>query len=80
MGIILGSGEFRYEVIESFGKLPDHWTFHEVAAVAVDHKAQLYCFTRGKHPVIVFDRDGNFVGRVLSRGFIPGDADGSRAG
>src|SRR5512139_750260 len=56
MGVIIGSGEYRYEVIEGFGKLPDDWTFHEVAAVAVDAKDQLYCFTRGKHPVIVFNR------------------------
>ena len=61
MSVIIGSGDFRYEVIEGFGKLPDDWTFHEVAAVAVDAKDQLYCFTRGKHPVIVFDRDGNFL-------------------
>ena len=61
MSVMVGSGDFRYEVIEGFGKLPDDWTFHEVAAVAVDNKDQLYCFTRGKHPVIVFDRDGNFL-------------------
>ncbi|MGZ9129860.1 MAG: hypothetical protein ACXW4Z_18955, partial [Candidatus Binatia bacterium] len=61
MSVIIGSGDFRYEVVEGFGKLPDDWTFHEVAAVAVDNKDQLYCFTRGKHPVIVFDRDGNFL-------------------
>ena len=61
MGVILGSGEYRYEVIEGWGKLPDDWTFHEVAAAAVDDKDQVYCFTRGKHPVIVFDRDGNFL-------------------
>ena len=61
MAVVLGSGEFRYEVIEGWGKLPGDWTFHEVAAVAVDGKDQVYCFTRGKHPVIVFDRDGNFL-------------------
>ena len=61
MGVIVGSGEFRYEVIEGWGKLPDGWTFKEVAAVAVDKKDQVYCFTRGAHPIIVFDRDGNFV-------------------
>src|SRR5262245_29086629 len=61
MGVVLGSGEYRYEVIEGFGKLPSDWTFQEVAAVAVDDKDQVYCFTRGKHPVIVFDRDGNFL-------------------
>ena len=61
MAFVLGSGEFRYEVTEGWGKLPGDWTFHEVAAVAVDGKDQVYCFTRGKHPVIVFDRDGNFL-------------------
>ena len=61
MGVTVGSGEFRYEVIEHWGKLPDGWTFKEVAAVAVDKKDQVYCFTRGAHPIIVFDRDGNFM-------------------
>ena len=61
MGVIVGSGEFRYEVIEGWGKLPEGWTFKEVAAVAVDKKDQVYCFTRGAHPIIVFDRDGNFL-------------------
>jgi hypothetical protein len=61
MAAVLGSGDYRYEVIENWGTLPDGWTFHEVAAVAVDAQDQVYCFTRGKHPVIVFDRDGNFL-------------------
>ena len=61
MGVIVGSGEYRYEVIEGWGKLPDGWTFREVAAVGVDKNDNVYCFTRGDHPVIVFDRDGNFL-------------------
>ena len=46
MAVTIGSGDFRYEVIEGWGKLPDGWTFKEVAAVAVDKKDQVYCFTR----------------------------------
>ena len=61
MGSVVGSGEYKYEVIENWGTLPDQWTFHEVAAVAVDVQDQVYCFTRGKHPVIIFDGDGNFL-------------------
>ena len=61
MAVTVGSGEFRYEVIEGWGNLPAGWTFKEVAAVAVDSKDQVYCFTRGAHPVIVFDHDGNFL-------------------
>jgi DNA-binding beta-propeller fold protein YncE len=61
MSVVLGSGEFRYEVIECWGKLPDGWTFHEVASVGVDKNDNVYCFTRGAHPVIVFDRHGDFL-------------------
>lgn len=61
MAVTVGSGKFRYEVIEGWGKLPDGWTFHEVAAVGVDRKDQVYVFTRGEHPIIVFDKEGNFL-------------------
>ena len=61
MAIIVGSGEHRYEVIENWGKLPDGWHYGEVAAVGVDSKDNVYVFTRGEHPMIVFDRDGNFL-------------------
>src|SRR5439155_21804267 len=61
MGVTVGSGDYRYEVIEGWVKLPDGWTFREVAAVALDKKDQIYAFTRGQHPITVFDRDGNFL-------------------
>jgi DNA-binding beta-propeller fold protein YncE len=32
-----------------------------VAAVACDRKDQVYVFNRGEHPMMVFDRDGNFL-------------------
>jgi DNA-binding beta-propeller fold protein YncE len=61
MTTILGSGNFRYKVIEDWAKLPDGWSFRDVAAVATDHKDRVYVFNRGEHPMIVFDRDGNFL-------------------
>ena len=61
MAVTVGSGQFTYEVAEGWGKLPDGWTYKEVAAVGVDRRDQVYLFTRGEHPVIVFDRDGNFL-------------------
>ena len=36
MSVVVGSGDYKYEVIENWGALPDGWTFNEVAAVAVD--------------------------------------------
>src|SRR5476651_2600677 len=61
MPIILGSGEHRYRVVENWAKLPDGWEFRDVAAVAVDSKDRVYVFNRGQHPMMVFDRDGNFL-------------------
>ena len=61
MSVILGTGEHRYRVIDDWAKLPNTWTFLDVAAVAVDSKDQVFVFNRGEHPMIVFDRDGNFL-------------------
>jgi sugar lactone lactonase YvrE len=61
MKAILGTGEHRYRVVENWAKLPDGWKLTDVASVGVDSKDRIYVFNRGEHPVIVFDRDGNFV-------------------
>jgi DNA-binding beta-propeller fold protein YncE len=61
MSVILGSGEHRYRVVENWAKLPDGWSFKDVAAVGVDSNDQVYVFNRGEHPVIVFDREGKFL-------------------
>jgi DNA-binding beta-propeller fold protein YncE len=62
MAVILGSGAYRYEVVDNWAKLPPGREFNaDVAAVGVDAKDQVYAFNRGAHPVCVFDRDGNFL-------------------
>ncbi len=61
MAIIVGEGEYRYEVIENWGTLPDGWHYGEVAAVGVDSKDNVYVFARSEHPMLVFDRAGNFL-------------------
>jgi hypothetical protein len=53
--------DYQYEVIEPWAKLPPGWSFREVAAVGVDRHDNVYVFNRGEHPMIVFDRDGNFL-------------------
>ena len=61
MTITMGIGQFSYEVQMDWAKLPDGWSFHEVVDVAVDSKDRVYVFNRGKHPLMVFDADGNFL-------------------
>ena len=57
---LVGSGDYRYEVIEDWAKLPDGWNA-PMAAVAIDSQDRVYGFNRGEHRVTVFDRDGNFL-------------------
>jgi hypothetical protein len=61
MSTVLGQGQLRYEVAGDWGRLPDGWTLNDVASVAVDGNDHVYVFNRGAHPMIVFDREGNFV-------------------
>ena len=61
MPAILGSGEHRYRVVENWAKLPDGWSLTDAASVAVDSKDRIYVFNRGDHPMVVFDREGNFI-------------------
>ena len=61
MAEIVGTGDFKYRIIENWAKLPDGWSFKEVAAVGVDSKDNVYAFNRGEHPVMVFDRAGSFL-------------------
>src|SRR6185503_19339102 len=43
------------------GELPPGYTYGDTAAVCVDSKDNVYVFTRGAHPVIVYDRNGKFL-------------------
>ena len=61
MPTILGSGDHRYRVVENFAKLPAGCDLTDVASVAVDSKDRIYVFNRGAHPMVVLDREGNFI-------------------
>ena len=68
--VTLGAGQYTYEVVENWAKLPDGWSFREVAAVGVDANDNVYAFNRGAHPMMVFDRQGNFL-RSWGEGIFP---------
>ena len=63
-----GGGDFQYKFVDDWAKLPAGTTFHECPGVAVDSKDNVYVLTRGEHPIIVLDREGNFV-RTFGEGY-----------
>jgi DNA-binding beta-propeller fold protein YncE len=58
---VVGSGSYRYEVIETWGTLPTGWTFGPMSAVATDSQDRVYAFQRKDPPVLVFDKNGTFL-------------------
>ena len=68
--VTLGTAGYTYHVAEGWGNLPDGWSFKEAAAVGVDSKDNVYVFNRGEHPMIVLDREGNFI-RSWGEGIFP---------
>jgi DNA-binding beta-propeller fold protein YncE len=53
--------QFGYEADSNWAQLPAGWDWREVAAVAVDSQDRVYVFNRGDHPVMVFNRQGEFL-------------------
>jgi DNA-binding beta-propeller fold protein YncE len=61
MEAIVGSGNYTYKVHEDWAHVPAAVDM-KPAAVAVGPQDRVYCFNRvAEHPVVVFDRDGNFI-------------------
>ncbi len=58
---IVGSGNYTYEVVADWAKLPAGWRLDDVAAVAVDRADRVHVFNRGERPMLTFDRDGNLL-------------------
>lgn len=62
MGVRVGSDVLRYEVQEGWGSLPKGFRWGQVASVGGDAEDRVHFFTRTEHPVIMFERDGRFLG------------------
>ena len=61
MAEVYGENGFFYEYVDGWGTLPDGMTYVECPGVAVDSVDNVYILTRGEHPVIVFNKEGNFL-------------------
>jgi hypothetical protein len=59
--VVLGVAGFVYDVHRPWGVLPPGWTLGLVSHVAVDSRDRVYFYQRKDPPMLVFDRDGNFL-------------------
>ncbi len=57
----VGTDKYTYELVQDWAKLPQGWTFGLVSAVATDSQERVYIFQRIDPPVVVFDRQGNYL-------------------
>ena len=57
----VGTDTLTFELAQDFPKLPDGEAFDVVSTVATDSQDRLYVFQRTDPPVVVFDREGNYL-------------------
>src|SRR6201998_2080438 len=61
MDPIVGSGKHTYKAQEGWACPPESIEVR-ACALSVDSQDRVYCFNRNpEHPVVIFDRDGNFL-------------------
>ena len=59
--VTLGNGNFLYKVIENWEQIPNGYSWKETAGVITDENDNVYVFSRGDHPMMVFDKNGTFL-------------------
>jgi sugar lactone lactonase YvrE len=52
----------NYKPVVGWERMPAGYAHPDVAAVAVDSKDRVFLFCRSEHPVMIYERDGRFVG------------------
>jgi DNA-binding beta-propeller fold protein YncE len=57
----IGTGTYTYTLIQDWARLPAGETFAMVSAVATDSQDRVYAFQRKDPPIVIFDREGNFL-------------------
>ncbi len=58
---VLGYGDYRYERVPSWPNMPRYWDFGLASDGAVNSRDEVHIFSRGDHPLTIWDTDGNFI-------------------
>ncbi len=66
----VGTGKYTYTMVQDWAKLPPGETFAMTSAVATDSRHRVYAFQRKDPPMVIFDRQGNFLSSWGNGAFI----------
>jgi hypothetical protein len=58
---VLGSGDYRYEPVPTWPKMPKYWSFGMASDGAVNSNDEVYIFSRGLHPLTIWGPEGDFI-------------------
>lgn len=61
MAAQVGSGDYRFERLDSWPNMPKHWEMGLASDGAVNSQNEVHIFSRGLHPVTIWDTAGNFI-------------------
>ena len=56
------SGNYQYELVDNWAKLPQGRSFLDIGGMAVDAQDRVYIFNRSPHPLMIFEKNGDFAG------------------
>ena len=59
--MIVGEGNFRYELVNGWGNIPKEWKMSVVPGICIDDQDHLYVLSRGIPPIVVMDKEGNCI-------------------
>ena len=58
---VVGTGDYKYERVPLWPNMPKYWAFGAASDGAVNSKDEIHIFSRGNHPVTIWDKDGNLL-------------------
>lgn len=62
--------ELKLAPVVDFLKMPNGWYLQEVTGIAINSEDHVFVFHRGKHPLIEFDSEGNFIRSIAEDLFV----------
>lgn len=66
----------HYQVAEGWAQLPEAWSWGWIVAIACDSQDRVFIYSRSQHPLVVLDRQGNFLQTWGEGVLAPGQAHG----